>query len=294
MRLSVTRQIFSRAGGSPRLRRMAEHDLEDATRTVGTAFGIDVGVPQVRERMRQRLAHLLVTDPDGSFVAEQGAAIVGVAQAYLREGLWCLSMLAVDPRDQSSGVGRALFNQALAYGDSDQPGLIVGSNDSRALRLYAEAGFSLRPAMEAHGMIDRRALPRPIGAILTGTAGDLEAVAGISRAVRGAAHTPEIEFALRRGAQLLLIPDRGFALAEPGAGVWLLAARDERAAAALLWSGLRLAGDVERPVRWITGEQDWAIDVVVRAGFRLTTYGALCVRGNPGTLRPFLPSAPFA
>jgi hypothetical protein len=26
----------------------------------------------------------------------------------------------------------------------------------------------------------------------------------------------------------------------------------------------------------------------------LNAYGALCVRGTPGALRPFLPSAPFA
>lgn len=29
------------------------------------------------------------------------------------------------------------------------------------------------------------------------------------------------------------------------------------------------------------------------AGLRLTAYGALCVRGDPGPLRPFIPSGPF-
>ena len=72
-------------------------------------------------------------------------------------------------------------------------------------------------------------------------------------------------------------------------------ARDDEAAAALLWGALELAGELERPcVRWITGEQEWAIRVVLEAGLRLSATGALCVRGSPGTLRPFVPSGPFA
>jgi hypothetical protein len=89
--------------------------------------------------------------------------------------------------------------------------------------------------------------------------------------------------------------DRGFALAHPAHGVWLLVARDDDAGSSLLWSALALAGDSERSViRWITGAQDWAIAVAVQAGLRLAATGALCVRGNPGPLRPFVPSGPFA
>jgi len=29
-------------------------------------------------------------------------------------------------------------------------------------------------------------------------------------------------------------------------------------------------------------------------GLRITSYGALCVAGEPGALRPFVPSGPFA
>jgi hypothetical protein len=75
----------------------------------------------------------------------------------------------------------------------------------------------------------------------------------------------------------------------------VLVARDEQAAVALLWSALDLAGESDRAgVRWITGEQDWAVEVVVRAGLRLSAHGALCVSGRPGPLRPFVPSGAFA
>ena len=275
---------------------MTEADLATGAHVMAAAFGMDASEDRVLERVGRRLAHLLGTDPGGAFVSEHRGRIVGVAQAYLREGLWCLSMLAVDPAAQGTGAGRALFDRALAYGNGDGgPGLIVGSNDPRALRLYAAAGFSLRPALKATGRLDRRAFPAPSAAIGRGGPSDVAAIADISRSVRGAAHTPEIGFLLERGAELLLLEDRGFVLAEPGVGVVLLAARDETAASALLWRGLDVVGDVERPVvRWITGGQDWAVDIVVRAGLDVAAHGALCVRGRPGPLHPFLPSPPFA
>jgi ribosomal protein S18 acetylase RimI-like enzyme len=276
-----------------RVRRMVDADIEGAAHVLARAFGIDASDDAVRRRGEQRVAHLLATDPGGAFVGERRGEIIGLAQAYRREDLWCLSMLAVEPAVQGTGVGRTLFERALEYGDG-RPGLIVASNDPRALRLYGASGFSLRPAMEARGTIDRRAFPAGAARVIRGSAADLPRIAAISRAVRGAAQTPEIAFVLARGAELLLLGDRGFAVAETGIGVWLLAALDDRSASALLWSALDVAGDVERPVRWITAGQDWAVDVVVRAGLQIGAYGALCVRGQPGTLRPFLPSPPFA
>jgi hypothetical protein len=94
---------------------------------------------------------------------------------------------------------------------------------------------------------------------------------------------------------LLRFEDRGFAVTLPGHGVWLLAALDDEAAEALLWRALETVGSTDRPgIRWVTGDQDWAIAVLLRAGLRLKTSGALAVRGSPGPLRPYLPSPPFA
>ena len=76
--------------------------------------------------------------------------------------------------------------------------------------------------------------------------------------------------------------------------MWLLVAREADAGRALLWRALEVAGDADgRLVRWILGGQDWAVDVVCRAGLRLSAYGALAVRGDVGPLQAFLPSAPF-
>lgn len=258
------------------------------------AFEIDISAARSAEYWSARIAHPPSTDPGGAFVAERDGAIVGVATAMRRERLWCLSLLAVAPGAQSAGAGRSLLERALGYEVSaTDVGLITSSSDPRALRLYALSGFTLLPTFEAVGVLDRSALPRGGGVRAAGFA-DLEALAEISREVRGAPHTTELEFVLRRGGRLVRLGDRGFAVAMPGRGVWLLAARDEAAASELLGAALLLA-ETERPsVRWITGAQRWAVEVVVRAGLRLSPRGALCVRGEAGPLCPYIPSGPFA
>lgn len=278
-----------------RVREMDPADIQIAASVAAAAFEIELVDRLAQQRWVERLGHPLATDPGGAFVAERDGRIIGVAEAIRRERVWCLSLLAVRPGVQSAGTGRALLEQTMAYAAGTDAGLIVSSNDHRALRLYARAGFSLLPTFEAAGAVDRRTLPRPDRGVMERGSGDLEALESISRDIRGAPHTSELELAMRSGARLLRFGDRGFALAQPGMGVWLLVARDEQAAGALLWGGLELVADTDGiGVRWITSGQDWAIDVVVRAGLRLSANGALCVSGRPGPLRPFIPSGAFA
>jgi len=276
------------------VRALTAGDLPAVAAVGASAFGFEISTAAAAERWRGRIAHPFETDPHGGFVAERDGRVVGAAQVLIRERLWVLSLLVVDPHGQSAGAGRELLAAALRHGARETDArLIVSSNDPRALRLYARFGFTLLPSFEAQGTIDRRALPREAAGVRSG--GDLEALAAVSREIRGAPHTAELEFALGRGAMLLHLGDRGFAVAMAGHAVWLLVARDEDAARALLWAALETAGDSERPViRWITGDQGWAVDVAVRAGLALRAYGALCVRGRPGPLAPFIPSAPFA
>ena len=277
------------------IRALEEADLTAAAAVSAAAFDLDIAERPAVDRWRARVAHPLSTDPEGSYVAERDGRVIGLAQAIRRERLWCLSMLAVQPEAQTAGAGRALLSRALAYGAGTDAGLIPCSNDSRALRLYALAGFSLLPTFDATGAIDRGSLPPVDNDIRDGSHVDLDALAVISRDIRGAPHTRELEFALRSGARLLRLADRGFAVAAPGHGVWLLVAYDDDAATALLYAALALVGETQRAgVRWITAGQQWAVDAVLRAGLHLVPSGALCVRGRPGPLSAFLPSGPFA
>lgn len=281
-------------GHTPSVRRMSADDLERVADVAAAAFGRDVGDELGARRWRERLAHPLGTDPDGAFVAELDGRVIGVAEAIVRERLWILSMFAVQPGIQSGGAGRALLEHAVGYGRETDAGLIVSSNDPRALRLYARAGFGLQPTLRADGAVDRRALPRGQGGVREdGRADDLESLAALTRAIRGAPYTTELRFALERGGRLLRLDDRGFAVVDGEGTLWALAARDEEAARELMWNALAMADGSTR-VRWITGAQQWAIDVLFQARLQVVAYGALCVRGTPGTLHPFVPSPPFA
>jgi GNAT superfamily N-acetyltransferase len=272
---------------------MEAPDVAQVADLSAAAFSREIGDELTMRRWHGRVAYAMTTDPRGAFVAELDGHLIGVAQAIVRERLWCLSLFAVQPGIQSAGAGRALLEHAMAYGRTADAGLIVSSNDSRALRLYAGSGFALQPTFQAEGTVDRRTLPRAGSEVREDDGGDLESLEALARQIRGAPYTSELRYALGRDARLLRLADRGFAVVLPERSVWLLVARDEEAATALLWNGLALAeGDAS--VRWITGAQQWAIDVLVQARLRLAAYGALCVRGTPGPLRPFLPSPPFA
>lgn len=272
---------------------MLSADLGPAVAVTAAAFSKDLGDPTLARRWRERIAYPWQTDPDGAFVAELGGRVVGVAEAIIRERVWCLSMLAVEPGIQSGGAGRALLERAMTHGREADLGLIVSSNDPRALALYANSGFAMHPTFEADGDVDRRRLPRLNRAVSHDDGADLEALAALTREVRGAPYTGELRFALGQGARLIRAGDRGYAVLTAEGQLWALVARDDQTASALLWNALALADEGAR-VRWITGAQQWAIDVVARAGLRLVAYGALCVRGKPGPLAPFLPSSPFA
>jgi GNAT superfamily N-acetyltransferase len=281
---------------STSIRSMTLDDLPDAIATSAAAFSLSLTSPEVRNSWAARVAHPLGTDPDGAFVAERGGRIVGVAQAIRRDRLWNLALLTVEEAARGTSAGRLLFNRALQYaaGETDC-GLIISSTDSRALRLYALAGFSLRPVLDVEGTIDRRALRKPAAAVRRGGESDLEALAAISRTVRGGTHTPELRFALDEGQVLLRLADRGFAVVQiEGSRVWMLAASDEAAARELLWAALEILAEPGRAcMRWLTAEQEWAIEIALEVGLRPAIGGAVAVLGRPGPLRPFVPSAAF-
>lgn len=274
---------------------MVASDLPAVLAVSAAAFGKDLSDAGERAAWRQRLTHPWETDPAGAFVEERDGRVVGVAQAIRRERLWVLSLLTVDPETQSRGSGRALLKAALSYAPGCTGRLIVSSNDPRAMRLYGLSGFQLLPTFEARGTLDRRKLPAGLPDPTPVAAGELDRLEPIARAVRGAPHTPDLAIALDRGGLILRLGDEGYVVTRGGGGIFTLLARDGEVARALLWAGLAAGGDGEDgAVRWMTGAQDWAVGVVLRAGLQLAPYGALAVSGRPGTLRPFIPSGPFA
>jgi GNAT superfamily N-acetyltransferase len=275
---------------------MTEEDVEASVDVAARAFEVEFSSEEERAGWVRRLRHALSTDPDGCFVSTERGRVTGVGQAIRRERLWNLSLLTVDPASQSSGAGRRLLAAACGYLQPGDNGLIVSSNDPRALRIYAKAGFDVRITTESVGAVDRSALPPADPRIREITLEQIEQLETVTRAVRGAPYTLELPGAIAWGVEIYALEDRGYVIIKQGRGVWALGAADEEAASALLWFGLSLLGADPSwpPLRWVSDEQRWAAKVAHQAGLRLHPFGALCVRGEPGTLNPYLPSGPYA
>ena len=273
----------------------AEEAWADAYETMRAGYGlpVDPRTPDSVARTRERIAHLLATDPGGSWVAEDDdGAVVGLSQAAVREDLWVLSLLGVASRCQGRGTGKALLDAALEYGREAPSGMILCSRDPRAARRYFRAGFQLHPCVTARGAVDRRGL-RPAPAVRAGDAADLDFVADLDRRVRGAAHGPDLVQLLGEGCGLWVREARGFAVAREAKPVFLAAA-DEEAAVDLLHACLGSAGrDEVVEVNWITAPQQWALRVALDVGLELHPVGPLMIRGMAGPPFPYLPSGAF-
>lgn len=274
---------------------MTDADIPQAATVSAEAFEIEIATPVARRYWEERLRHSLRTDPEGSLVTESDGAVTGAAQAVIRDRLWILSLLTVSPTIGRGGEGRALVEAALEYERDADAALIIASNNPRATRLYGSCGFRLEPTFKATGAVDPALMPDLHPGIVGVPPSELETLAPISRAVRGAAHTRDLGLALSRGASVFAIENRGFVVTMPGRGVWLLAARDEPAATDLLWYALsRLTEEPRIVIDFVSGAQQWALQVFLAARLSFHSYGAICSRGDVGPLHPYIPSPPFA
>src|SRR5918994_220364 len=192
------------------------------------------------------------------------------------------------------GLGKALLDRALLYGEGCRGAMIASSTHPAAMRRYALAGFTLQPTLVAGGKVSRESLPAGLKT-REGTDADLDLAVRVDRAIRGSPHGPDLGFMLRTSSRLLVAEGpEGSGYAEvlegsPG----LLAATTPEAATNLLWSCLAEADSDDVEVRWFTGAQNWALPVVLKAGLSLSPAGPICVRGELGPLTPYLPSGPF-
>lgn len=242
-----------------------------------------------------RLAHPCATDPGGCWVAERPDGRVGGAgQAIVREGLWGLSLLAVDEDLRGRGVGRALLGRCLEHGEAQAAGrgLILSSEHPAAMRRYARAGFALHPALAVAGIPVLDAAPSRAAVPDAGPAG-LPAANEIGRAVRGAGYGEDLAVWLAHGARLLVVEDRAFACAREGR-VLLVAGRDAQAAQLALWAALVSAPrGATVSADFLTGAQQWAVRVALDARLALSPEGPVCTRGFAAPPAPYLPSGAF-
>ena len=245
-----------------------------------------------KARNLARIEQVLQTDPDGCWVAERDGEVIGAAIALRREGIWGLSLLSIAPEHQSAGTGRALMERAMAYEEGTRGGIILASDDHRAIRTYARAGFRLLPCLGAIGAIRRASIPK-LANVRDGDDSDLELVAAIDRELRGAAHGSDVGVMRAHGGQLLVAPDRGYVIHRGGTPM-LLGARDEETARDLLWAAFAASEPGSEVVcMFLTSQQAWAWDVLVGARLEIWPSGPVCVKGELGTLAPYIPNGSY-
>ena len=247
----------------------------------------------LRARGAYRVAHLQRTDPDGAWAAELDGRLVGVALALRRGPLWFLSLLTVDPQVQGAGTGRRLLEAALGTAEGAAAGWLVSSEDPRALRRYARAGFDLLPGYDARGVVDRRSLPAGTG-VRDAAPADRELVEEVTAAQRGVGHGPDLDALVENGTRLLVLDGpagRGYAGVSPR-GIRPVAGTTTAAAQAVLWAALaETEGQAELAV--LTADQQWAVQVAVAAGLALRPGSSSGLRGRPGPLTHYLPSGAY-
>jgi len=252
----------------------------------------DDDAPWRLDWLRRRIGHLRATDPGGAWVAAgEDGEVVGVALALVRDRIWGLSLMAVHPALHARGIGTRLLRAALGHWDPDEVkgGIILSSTDPRAMRMYARAGFDLRPTVSLGGIVDRTAIPSGLRARPTD---DVEAMAALGRPVRGGAYGPDDLAMLlsRPRAGAFAIEGRGFAVHVDGRPV-VLCADTGGVGADILWSCLAAGRPgVTINVDYLTAGQDWAVRACLEAGLQITPDGPVFTRGELGPLRAWIPS----
>jgi len=161
------------------------------------------------------------------------------------------------------------------------------------MALYTSAGFSLHPAVIGYGTVSPGTVNRD-QRVRHADAQQVDVVDAVDRHVRGSARSIDIVAMLKEpGCRLLLLEDRGYAVAKDDRIV-TLGARDEEAATALLKTALaEMGGGKVVQVNWLTAKQQWAIRSLVTSGVELSPYGPMMVRGLSDPPYPYIPSGGY-
>jgi GNAT superfamily N-acetyltransferase len=254
------------------------------------------GEPEAERRARSlaRIEHLRATDPDGAWVAEQDAAIAGVALALVRERVWGLSLFAVADEVQRRGVGRRLLDAALACAPDARGRIILSTEHPGAMRRYALAGLSLHPCVQAGGIPDRARIPDVAGQVEDAGAAGIPVADAVARHVRGAGHGRDLPLLLENRCRLLTFEDRAFAVLGDFGVVPLLGGRDEEAATAVLAGAMAACPPgTTISLGFLTAGQQWAVRACLEAGLVLSPDGPVFLSGDIGPFAPYVPSGWF-
>jgi GNAT superfamily N-acetyltransferase len=245
----------------------------------------------------------MASDPDGYFCAVEDGRIRGMVSALVRGRIWYLSMFFVLPGEQGRGLGRALMEPALAYGETRGADVrcTLATLDPRAQARYVMAGMAPRwPVYRLDG--DAAAVAR-----LNVRAGldswerqrpcDPGAAEKLTAEVFGHDRADDLAHFRSDGAAAVAI-ERGGELAafayRRGERIGPAAGRDERSFLQVVAAATAAGADGGRSVTMrVPGACASLLEALVGSGFRLgapTLFMASRLFGHP---ERYLPSGPI-
>ncbi len=251
-------------------------------------------LPTDNQGLRRLHAHTLATDPTRFMVAERRGRsgrqhVVAFGSAVERGELWFLSMLFVEPEEQSRGLGRALLARLLPP-DIERRILATCTDSAQPISNGLYASLGIVPRMPLFNLLGR---PRPGAAwpalpagIVVERIADSAAwrespeVAALDRELLGFDHPqdhawvldePRRAFTYRSGAGELL----GYGYAGDVGRVGPIAVTDAALLAPVVGHLLTTVEPRGASSIWLPGEAGEAIASSIRAGLRMDGFPIL-------------------
>ena len=300
--------LYDAPMSGPHIRKVRPDDLEAVWRVHVTSSN-DLSARRGRPAGRPADAPIssdaragLASDPDGYFCAVDEGQIRGMVSALIRGRVWYLSMFFVLPGEQDRGLGRALLERALAYGETRGAEIRCtwATLDPRAQARYVMAGMAPRwPIYRLDG--DAAAVAR-----LKARAGlgptermqpcDPGAAEKLTAEVLGHSRADDLAFWRRDGATAVAI-ERGGELAafayRRGERIGPAAARDETALVQAVAAAAAEGGGGGNVTARVPGACASLLETLVRCGFRLGDPSLFMASRLFGRPELYLPSGPI-
>ena len=292
----------------PHIHKVGPDELEEVWR-VHVASSNDLLVRRGRPATRPADAPVasdaragLASDPDGYFCAIEEGQIRGMVSALVRGRVWYLSMFFVLPGHQGRGLGRALLERALAYGESRGAEIRCtwATLDPRAQARYVMAGMAPRwpiyrldgdaaavTRLKARAGLDARERELPCD---PGAAEKLTAeVFGDGRADDLAHWRSDggAAVAIERGGEIAAFAYRRGDRIGPAAG------RDETAFLQAVAAAAARAGGGESVTVRVPGACVSLLEALVACGFRIGELAVFLASRPFGRPELYLPSGPI-
>jgi ribosomal protein S18 acetylase RimI-like enzyme len=227
----------------------------------------------------------LKDDPDGLWIAEDGADIVGFAWSWVSGDIWFLAQLFVDPAQQSRGIGNELLKLTLEHARKSKAAhkmLITFTFNRVSQGLYMRHGLFPRTPIYFMSAARERVmagLPEsPLRSVaIDGTAAHMEKLAEIDTCAIGAARDKHHRYLLGEpgtSGVMFFAGDAcvGYAYVGSKGNIGPLAVTQTNVLGDAFTSALKLASEKssEKITAFVPGTCDRALGLTVNQGMHIT------------------------